>query len=88
MTAVVELAPEADLVVSKGGITSAEIARVGIGASSALVLGQIVAGVSVWRMTDRSGREVDLVVVPGNVGGDDTLVDILDRYAVPARTLG
>src|SRR5690606_15291678 len=49
---VAELATRADLVVSKGGITSAEVARVGIGSPSALVRGQVLAGVSVWQVHD------------------------------------
>jgi len=81
-TAVASLLPEVDVVVAKGGITSAEVARTGIGATSALVLGQVLPGVSVWRMTARDGREVTYVVVPGNVGGPDTLTRVLDALAV------
>jgi len=77
-TAVAELLPAVDVIVAKGGITSAEVARTGAGARSALVLGQVLPGVSVWRMTARDGREITYVVVPGNVGGPDTLVSVLD----------
>ena len=81
-TAVASLLPEVDLVVAKGGITSAEVARVGIGATSALVLGQILPGVSLWQLADRHGREVLYVVVPGNVGGPDTLARVLDALNI------
>ncbi|WP_049821112.1 four-carbon acid sugar kinase family protein [Kineococcus radiotolerans] len=74
-TAVRELLPQVDAVVSKGGITAAEVARTGLGATSALVEGQVAAGISVWRMTARDGREVHQVVVPGNVGGPDAVAD-------------
>jgi uncharacterized protein YgbK (DUF1537 family) len=76
-TAVRDLLPSVDVVIAKGGITSADVARVGIGATSAVVLGQVLPGVSVWRMTAIDGREILYVVVPGNVGDPDTLVDVL-----------
>ena len=83
-TAVRELLPDVGVVVSKGGITSAEVARVGIGASSAVVLGQVLPGVSVWRLSAHDGRELLYVVVPGNVGAPDTLVRVLDALRVLA----
>ncbi len=76
-TAVRDLLPDVDVVVSKGGITAAEVARTGIGALEAVVEGQVAAGVSVWRMAARDGRPVRQVVVPGNVGGPGALVDAL-----------
>ncbi|VVJ21581.1 Uncharacterised protein [Amycolatopsis camponoti] len=81
-TAVRSLLPEVRVVVAKGGITSAEVARTGIGATSALVLGQVLLGVSAWRMTAHDGREVLYVVVPGNVGGPDTLTRVLDALGI------
>ncbi|MFD0556185.1 uncharacterized protein YgbK (DUF1537 family) [Stackebrandtia endophytica] len=82
ITCVETLVEHVDLVVSKGGITSAEVAQSGIGADSALVRGQIRPGISVWQLTDRNDRPLELVVVPGNVGSKDTLVDIIDAYEV------
>lgn len=76
-TAVRDLLPTVDVVIAKGGITSAEVARVGIGATSAVVVGQVLPGVSVWRMNAIDGREILYVVVPGNVGDPGTLVDVL-----------
>jgi uncharacterized protein YgbK (DUF1537 family) len=75
VTAVRRLVPDADAVVSKGGITAAEVARVGIGAATALVEGQVAAGISVWRMAGPDGDDVLQVVVPGNVGGPDAVAD-------------
>lgn len=83
-TAVRGALPHVSVVVAKGGITSAEVARTGIGATSALVLGQVRAGVSVWQLEDRDGRDILYVVVPGNVGDDDTLVEILDALRLGA----
>jgi len=76
-TAVRALLPEVEVVVSKGGITSADVARVGLGATRATVLGQILPGVSVWRLTAADGRDRLYVVVPGNVGEPDALVRVL-----------
>ncbi|GGI43867.1 uncharacterized protein YgbK (DUF1537 family) [Agromyces flavus] len=86
-TAVRELLPDVSVVVAKGGITSAEVARTGVGARAAVVLGQVLPGVSAWRMTAHDGRDVLYVVVPGNVGGADTLVRVLEAVGVraPAR---
>ncbi|MEZ0164956.1 four-carbon acid sugar kinase family protein [Kineococcus sp. LSe6-4] len=76
VTAVRLLVPDADAVVSKGGITAAEVARTGIGADTAHVEGQVAAGISVWRMRAPDGRrDVLQVVVPGNVGGPDAVAD-------------
>jgi uncharacterized protein YgbK (DUF1537 family) len=70
-------------VIAKGGITSADVARVGLGARSARVLGQVLAGVSVWQLTAADGHEVLYVVVPGNVGGAETLTDVLAAVGYP-----
>lgn len=83
-TAVRELVPDVDIVIAKGGITSADVARVGIGAASARVLGQVLPGVSVWDLIAFDGHSVLYVVVPGNVGGADTLTRILDAVQRPA----
>jgi uncharacterized protein YgbK (DUF1537 family) len=82
-TAVRQLSPTLDVVIAKGGITSADVARVGLGARSARVLGQVLAGVSVWQLTAADGHEVLYVVVPGNVGGAETLTDVLAAVGYP-----
>lgn len=76
-TAVRTVIERVDVVIAKGGITSADVARVGIGARSARVLGQVLAGISVWDLTAADGHRVLYVVVPGNVGGPDTLTTVL-----------
>jgi uncharacterized protein YgbK (DUF1537 family) len=63
-------------ILAKGGITSHEVAQKGLGAARARVLGQLVAGVPVWRL--QSGPEsrfegVPYIVFPGNVGGPESL---------------
>ena len=86
--AVHALVPAADVVIAKGGITSADVARLGIGARSALVLGQIVPGVSVWELTAFDGHRVLYVVVPGNVGGPDTLTRLLTAVGITGAAEG
>ncbi|MGB4135314.1 MAG: nucleotide-binding domain containing protein, partial [Microbacterium sp.] len=76
-TAVRALVPEVEAVVAKGGITSAELARTGVGATRATVRGQVLAGVSVWDLVSAEGDDRLYVVVPGNVGDANALVDVL-----------
>ncbi len=75
----------ADFVVAKGGITSHELAHRALGARRTRVLGQIAPGVPVWRITRSSEESCSLrlspgapyVVFPGNVGDDETLVQVV-----------
>jgi len=82
IASVQELCTYADVIVAKGGITSAEVARAGIGATKGWVLGQILPGISVWTMNDQNGRELLYVVVPGNVGDPETLMKVLEIVGV------
>lgn len=85
-TAVRSLLPSVSVIVAKGGITSAEVARTGIGATKAVVLGQVLPGVSVWHMTAHDDRELLYVIVPGNVGDRDTLVHVLEALNIRAMS--
>ncbi|MEO3750978.1 four-carbon acid sugar kinase family protein [Streptomyces sp. B6B3] len=71
-------APAADCVVSKGGITGADIATRALGSAAARVLGQVVTGVPLWRLDRRGPGAHHQVVVPGNVGDDRVLLDIVE----------
>jgi uncharacterized protein YgbK (DUF1537 family) len=51
---------------------------------SAHVLGQVLPGVSVWSLEPEPGRTQLYVVVPGNVGGPDTLRRILAAVGLTA----
>ncbi len=67
-------------VVAKGGITSSEVARHGLGARRAWVLGQMLPGlVPVWRLERPARRPLPYVVFPGNVGTDASLADAVSR---------
>jgi len=75
--AVRALSPDVEVVVAKGGITSAELARKGVGATRAVVRGQVIPGVSVWDLRSAEGEPVLYVVVPGNVGEASALTEVL-----------
>lgn len=75
--AIRELAGQASAVVTKGGITSAEVIKTGFGAATARVRGQVLAGISVWDLSVSTRGTVPCVVIPGNVGDDHTLADIV-----------
>ncbi len=67
-----------DFVIGKGGITSSDIGVHGLQAERALVLGQIRAGVPVWRLGAKSRFPgLPYVVFPGNVGEPETLAAIV-----------
>jgi uncharacterized protein YgbK (DUF1537 family) len=65
-------------IVAKGGITSIELARTALNVKVALVPGQIVSGVPVWR-TGAEARWPDIpyVIFPGNVGDDSALLKVV-----------
>lgn len=63
--------------VAKGGITSSDIATRALGVKRALILGQALAGVPVWRLgPEARWPGLAYVVFPGNVGGPDALADL------------
>lgn len=70
-------------IVAKGGITSSDAATKGLGIRRAMVLGQAASGVPLWRC-DEEGckfKRVAYVVFPGNVGGNDTLAELIESWA-------
>lgn len=67
-------------IISKGGITSSDIASCGLSIKRAIVLGQAEKGISVWQ-TDESSKFplMPFIVFPGNVGTRDTLKNVYDK---------
>jgi uncharacterized protein YgbK (DUF1537 family) len=66
-------------IVAKGGITSSDLATRALGVKRALVLGQLVPGVPVWRLgLEAKFPGLIYVVFPGNVGGPDALAYALE----------
>jgi uncharacterized protein YgbK (DUF1537 family) len=69
--------------IGKGGITSSDVATKGLNVRRALVLGQILPGVPVWRLGPESRHAgIPYIVFPGNVGGDDALADTVNALSV------
>ena len=63
--------------VAKGGITSSDVAVHGLGVVRAMVLGQILPGIPVWRLGEESRFPgMGYVVFPGNVGDEDGLASL------------
>jgi uncharacterized protein YgbK (DUF1537 family) len=73
--------PRPSLLVAKGGITAAVTLRDGVGAAQADVVGPVEPGVSLWSARWPDGRELDYLVVPGNVGDDDLLARLVAAVA-------
>lgn len=64
--------------VSKGGITSSDVATKGLGIKEAVVLGQMAAGVPVWRAQEGSRFPgLPYLIFPGNVGTESTLRNVI-----------
>jgi len=73
-------------VVSKGGITSSRTAVDGLGMARAWVAGAACPGVPVWIGGPESRWPgLPLVVFPGNVGSDDALLDLVQRWRDTGR---
>jgi len=69
-----QLTTEPGFLISKGGITSHNVAFQGLGAHSALVLGQALSGVPVWELGPETPFPgLPYIVFPGNVGGPSSL---------------
>lgn len=63
---------------AKGGITSSDVATKGLGVRRALVLGQILPGVPVWRTGAESLHPgLAYIVFPGNVGDAHALARVV-----------
>ncbi|MDQ3249357.1 MAG: hypothetical protein M3Q45_09135, partial [Chloroflexota bacterium] len=64
--------------VAKGGITASDLATKGLDVRRALVLGQILPGVPLWRTGDESRHPgLAYIVFPGNVGDAGALVQVV-----------
>lgn len=66
--------------VAKGGITSSDVATKGLGVRRAMIMGQALPGVPVWKLGEESRYPgMAYIVFPGNVGDTDALAQILKR---------
>jgi uncharacterized protein YgbK (DUF1537 family) len=63
---------------AKGGITASDVATKGLSVRRAMVLGQILPGVPVWRLGEESRYPgLPYIVFPGNVGNSEALADVI-----------
>ncbi len=63
--------------VAKGGITSSDVATKALGVKRAMVQGQILPGVPVWKLGEESRYPgMSYIIFPGNVGDNNALADI------------
>src|SRR5699024_10055603 len=61
-------------IIAKGGITSSDVATIGLGIKKARVLGQADKGIPVWKTSDEAKYpNMTYIVFPGNVGDQETL---------------
>lgn len=66
--------------IAKGGITSSDTATRGLGVRRAMVLGQALPGVPVWRLgPETKFPGLGYVVFPGNVGSETALADLVGQ---------
>jgi|SRR5690625_4689963 len=67
-------------IIAKGGITSSEIGTTALGVRKAVVLGQALPGIPVWR-TDSGSKypNMSYIIFPGNVGAVTDLYTIVKR---------
>lgn len=65
---------------AKGGITSNDLAIKGLGMQRSTVIGQIEAGIPVWKMgKETKFQDMLYIVFPGNVGDERTLSNIIQK---------
>ncbi len=70
-------------VVAKGGITSSDVADRALAIGRAFVRGPMLPGiVSLWEPVDGPARGIPYVVFAGNVGGAESLADVVDTLSV------
>ena len=67
-------------ILSKGGITSSDLATKALKLKKAMVCGQILPGVPVWKLgTESRYSDLIYIVFPGNVGDSDSLVETVNK---------
>lgn len=65
---------------AKGGITSSDVATKGLEIKRAMVPGQILPGVPLWQAGPESRYPgLAYIVFPGNVGGPEALVEVVEK---------
>lgn len=74
--------------IAKGGITSHDVASIGLGVEVAEVIGQIDVGVPVWKTQSESKFPgMSYVVYPGNVGDNNGLCNVAEKLGVKRKLI-
>jgi uncharacterized protein YgbK (DUF1537 family) len=83
MTEVIRrIASRPSFILAKGGITSSDIATKGLGLQKAVVVGQALPGVPVWRLQVADRFEgMTYLPFPGNVGGVEALFEVYTKLS-------
>ncbi len=72
-----------NFIIAKGGITSSEVGTKALQVKKALVMGQILPGIPVWKTGAESKfPNMPYVIFPGNVGNDDALRDAVLKLKI------
>jgi len=72
-------------ILAKGGITSNDVAAKALGVHRAVVAGQIIPGVPVWRLGEDSRFPgMSYIVFPGNVGTETSMTDVVQTLRTGA----
>lgn len=67
-------------ILSKGGITSHDIATKGLKMKKSITIGQVLPGIPVWQMGEETKfPNIGYIVFPGNVGEKDTLKQLINK---------
>jgi uncharacterized protein YgbK (DUF1537 family) len=67
-------------ILAKGGITSSDVATKGLKVKRAMVGGQILPGVPVWKLGEENRWPgMAYIVFPGNVGDSNALAEVVER---------
>lgn len=70
-------------ILTKGGITSSDVATMGLGVTRAMVQGQIIKGVPVWKLgTETKFPGIAQIIFPGNVGTENSLTEVVDKLGL------
>lgn len=69
--------------VTKGGITSSDVATKSLGVQRAMVEGQIIKGVPVWKLgAETKFPGLSQVIFPGNVGTESSLTEVVKKLSI------
>lgn len=80
MSIVAQLSVRPGFIIAKGGVTSSDVGTKALQVRRALVMGQIRPGIPVWLTGEESKfPQLPFVIFPGNVGGEETLTDIVQE---------